>query len=46
MLAGDPVKAVGWLATIPPRFLPPETAPDPRWAPLKDREDFLALFRR
>ena len=46
MLAGDLVKAVGWLNTIPARFLPPQTAQDPRWALLKDREDFLALFKR
>jgi dienelactone hydrolase len=46
MRAGDPAKAVGWLNTIPPRFLPVQTADDPRWAPLKDREDFQALFKR
>jgi len=46
MLAGDPAKAVGWLNTIPARFLPAQTAQDPRWAPLKDRDDFQALFRR
>jgi len=46
MLAGDPAKAVAWLNTIPPRFLPAQTAQDPRWAPLKDREDFKALFQR
>jgi hypothetical protein len=46
MLAGDPVKAVGWLNTIPARFLPAQTAQEPRWAPIKDREDFQALFKR
>jgi len=46
MLAGDPVKAVGWLNTIPARFLPAQTAQDPRWTPIKDREDFQALFKR
>src|SRR5262245_17521500 len=34
MLAGDPAKAVGWLNTIPARFLPSQTAQDPRRAPL------------
>ena len=46
MLAGDPAKAVDWLNTIPPRFLPAQTAQDARWAPLKDRPDFQALFTR
>jgi hypothetical protein len=46
MLAGDHAKAVGWLNTIPARFLPAQTAQDPRWTPIKDREDFQALFRR
>ena len=46
MLAGDHVKAVGWLNTIPARFLPAQTAQDPRWTPIKDREDFQALFKR
>ena len=46
MLAGDPAKAVGWLNTIPARFLPAQTAQDPRWTPIKDREDFQALFKR
>ena len=31
MLAGDHAKAVGWLNTIPARFLPAQTAQDPRW---------------
>ena len=46
MLAGDHAKAVGWLNTIPARFLPAQTAQDPRWTPIKDREDFQALFKR
>jgi len=46
LLAGDPAKAVGWLNTIPARFLPASTADDPRFAPLKAREDFQALFKR
>src|SRR5262245_17168519 len=29
MMAGDPARAVGWLNTIPPRFLPQQTAQDP-----------------
>lgn len=46
MLAGDHAKAVGWLNTIPARFLPAQTAQDPRWTPIKDRDDFQALFKR
>ena len=46
LLAGDPVRAVGWLNTIPARFLPASTADDPRFAALKDRADFQALFKR
>jgi hypothetical protein len=46
LLKGDPAAAVGWLSTIPPQFLPPSTAQDPRFAALKDRADFQALFTR
>jgi Dienelactone hydrolase family len=46
MLAGDLAKAVAWLGTIPARFLPAQTAQDPRWAALRDRDDFQALFKR
>jgi len=46
LLKGDPAAAVAWLGTIPARFLPASTAQDPRFAALKDREDFQALFRR
>jgi hypothetical protein len=46
LLAGDPAKAVGWLGTIPARFLPASTADDPRFAALKERADFQALFKR
>jgi len=46
LLKGDPAAAVGWLSTIPARFLPPSTADDPRFAALKGREDFQALFKR
>ena len=46
LLKGDPTAAVAWLGTIPARFLPATTAQDPRFAALKDREDFQALFRR
>ena len=46
LMKGDPAAAVAWLNTIPARFLPPSTADDPRFAPLKDRDDFRALFTR
>jgi dienelactone hydrolase len=46
LLKGDPAAAVAWLNTIPARFLPASIAQDPRFAPLKDREDFQALFTR
>lgn len=46
LMKGDPAAAVAWLNTIPARFLPPSTADDPRFATLKDRDDFRALFTR
>ena len=46
LMKGDPAAAVAWLNTIPARFLPASIAEDPRFAPLKDREDFKALFTR
>ena len=46
LLKGDPAAAVGWLSTIPPQFLPPSTAQDSRFAALKNRADFQALFKR
>jgi len=46
LLKGDPAAAVAWLGTIPARFLPASTAQDPRFAALKEREDFQALFKR
>ena len=46
LLKGDPAAAVAWLNTIPPQFLPRSTADQPRFAALKDREDFKALFAR
>ena len=46
LLSGDPAAAVAWLNTIPARFLPASTQQDPRFAALKDREDFQALFTR
>lgn len=46
LMKGDPAAAVGWLNTIPARFLPPSVADDPRFTALKDREDFRALFTR
>lgn len=46
LLNGDPAAAVAWLNTIPARFLPASVAQDPRFAPLKERPDFQALFTR
>ena len=46
LMKGDPAAAVQWLNTIPARFLPSSIADDPRFAALKDREDFRALFTR
>jgi hypothetical protein len=46
LLKGDPAAAVAWLNTIPPRFLPSSIAQDARFAALKDRPDFQALFLR
>lgn len=46
LLKGDPAAAVAWLATIPPQFLPASTAEQARFAALKDRPDFQALFKR
>ena len=46
LLKGSPEEAVAWLNTIPARFLPASIAQDPRFAPLKDRPDFQALFTR
>ena len=46
LMKGDPAAAVAWLSTIPPQFLPQSITQDPRFAPLKDRQDFQALFSR
>ena len=42
---GDPDAAIGWLKSIPQRYLPRDIEKDPTFAPLRDREDFKALFR-
>ena len=44
MLKGDADAAMAWLKTIPTRFLPPNVQDEAVFAPLKSREDFLALF--
>jgi dienelactone hydrolase len=44
MLKGDADAAIGWLKTIPTRFLPPDVQNEAVFAPLKSREDFRALF--
>jgi dienelactone hydrolase len=43
---GDADRAIAWLRSIPQRFLPPDVQKDPVFAPLREREDFQALFRR
>jgi hypothetical protein len=43
---GDPDAAIGWLKSIPPRFLPPALRDDPVFAPLRGRADFQALWGR
>ena len=42
---GDADAAIGWLKSIPQRYLPRDIEKDPAFAPLRDREDFKALFR-
>jgi hypothetical protein len=44
MQKGDADAAIGWLKTIPSRFLPRELEDDAVFASLKGREDFRALF--
>jgi hypothetical protein len=44
-LSGDAVRSIGWLRTIPKRFLPPSLENDPALSSLREREDFRALFR-
>ena len=41
---GDPERAVGWLRAIPRQYLPDGVKDDPRFAALRDRPDFRALF--
>jgi hypothetical protein len=43
---GDVDAAIGWLRSIPPRFLPRSIAEDPAYASIKDHADFRALFER
>jgi hypothetical protein len=42
--AGDHDAAMGWLKSIPSRFLPRDLAADPALASLRERPDFRALF--
>jgi hypothetical protein len=42
--SGDQDAAVGWLKTIPSRFLPRSVESDSVFAPLRARADFRALF--
>jgi dienelactone hydrolase len=44
-LTGDSAAAIGWLASIPSQFLPPDVADDPAFAQLRTRTDFQALFQ-
>ena len=41
---GDPDAAIAWLKSIPTRFLPPSVQNEAVFAPLKERDDFKALF--
>ena len=41
---GDADAAIAWLKTIPTRFLPPSVQNEAVFAPLREREDFKALF--
>jgi hypothetical protein len=42
--AGDQETAIGWLKSIPSRFLPRSVESDSAFAPLRARADFRALF--
>jgi hypothetical protein len=44
LLKGDADAAVGWLRSIPSRFLPRDVEADPAFAPIRERADFKALF--
>jgi hypothetical protein len=46
MLKGDGNAAIAWLRSIPQRFLPADIETDPVFEPLRDREEFRALFKR
>jgi dienelactone hydrolase len=46
MLAGDADRAIGWLNTIPRRYLSDEEQQDEVYAPIRDRADFKAVFAR
>ena len=41
---GDPDLAIAWLKSIPTQFLPRSVQTEAVFTPLKDREDFKALF--
>ena len=43
---GDADAAIGWLNSIPARFLPASVAQEPVFASLQNRPDFQAIFRR
>ena len=43
--SGDADAAIGWLKSIPTRYLPPSVEKDPTFAPLQSRPEFQALFR-
>jgi predicted Zn-dependent protease len=44
MQKGDANAAIDWLKTIPTRFLPASVRTEAIFAPIKDREEFRALF--
>jgi hypothetical protein len=44
MLSGDANAAIGWLRTIPTRFLPPAVRDERTFTSIRDRAEFRALF--
>jgi hypothetical protein len=45
MQTGDAEAAIGWLKSIPQRYLPRALEKDPIFAPIQNRPDFKALFQ-
>lgn len=45
MQSGDGDAALGWLKSIPQRYLPQDVQKDPIFAPLQSRPEFAAMFK-